>query len=89
MAVTIEGGEKWLSVIGKALTYLCLQHAAAKEPEKLGSVLQQVEFLQGLGMDQNDAAVVAGSSPASVRELKRQHRNKNGKSKSKKNSKRK
>jgi hypothetical protein len=81
VADTIEDEPHWLAVIGKALTYLCLQQARAKEPEKFESVLQQVEFLEGLGMDQDGAAVVAGSTPASVRELRRLKRNKSGKGK--------
>jgi hypothetical protein len=80
----LTGQTKWLEVIGKALTYLCLQQAEAKSPGDFDTVLKKVEFLEGLGMDQADAAVVAGSSPASVNELRRLERNsKNGKSKGK------
>lgn len=62
---------KWLEIIGKALTYLCLQQASTKEPEKFYSVLKRVQFLESLGMTQNDAAAVVGSSAKSVGELRR------------------
>jgi len=75
---------KWLEVIGKALTYLCLQQAATKEPEKFDSVLKRVEFLEALGMTQNDAAAVVGSSAKSVGELRRRTKvSKNGSGKKK------
>ena len=47
----------WLPIIGKALSYLCLQEAQRKEPGKFDSVLKRVKFLQGLGL--NDAGQVA------------------------------
>jgi hypothetical protein len=56
----------WLSVIGKALAFLCLNQAIAKDPEKYKGLLKQVKFLQGLGLSRDDAAHTAGSSPASV-----------------------
>lgn len=61
----------WLSVIGKALAYLCLQEAQRKEPQKFDTVTKRVEFLEGLGLNTDDAAAAAGSSGASVRELRR------------------
>lgn len=64
----------WLSVIGKALAYLCLQEASRKEPNKFDTVNKRVEFLEGLGLNLDDAAAAAGSSGASVRELRRQAR---------------
>ncbi len=66
----------WLPVIGKALAYLCLAKACDDEPEKFDDVLKKFRFLQGIGLSLDDAAVAAGSSPASVRELLRRHRNK-------------
>ena len=76
----------WLPVIGKALAYLCLQEAQRKEPEKFGSVLRRVKFLEGLGLSRAHAAEAAGSSAASVRELHRLtkgRKRKNGKAKKK------
>jgi hypothetical protein len=58
---------EWLPVIGKALAYLCLQEAQRKEPAKFDSVLKRVNFLKGLGLSRDDAAMAAGSSAASVR----------------------
>ena len=79
-----DGQEGWLEVIGKALTYLCLQQAEAKEPAKFDTVLKKVEFLEGLGMSQADAALVAGSSTDSVAELRRREKKgKNGNAKKK------
>jgi len=67
--VTTDASAAWLSVIGKALAYLCLQEAQRNEPEKFDSVLEKVKFLQSLGLSRDDAAHAAGSSPASVRVL--------------------
>jgi hypothetical protein len=68
----------WLPVIGKALAYLCLQEAQKKEPEKFDTVLKRVKFLQGLGLNQSDAAYAAGSSAASVQVLHSQAKSKKG-----------
>jgi DNA-directed RNA polymerase specialized sigma24 family protein len=76
----------WLSVIGKALAYLCLSKAVEQEPEKYKrNLLTKVKFLQGLGLSQKDAAEAAGSSAASVKELhyRRRKKAKNGKAKKK------
>ena len=64
----------WLPVIGKALAYLCMK--AAEKEEGFDGVLDRVEFLEGLGLPPVDAAVAAGSSKASVDELRRLQRNK-------------
>lgn len=75
----------WLPVIGKALAYICLQEAQRKEPEKFESVLQRVEFLEGLGLTRDHAAQAVGSSAKSVSELHRREkkRKKNGTNKKK------
>jgi hypothetical protein len=69
MAEDHSAEAKWLPVIGKALAYLCLSAAEEKQPDKYKQVLQRVKFLQGLGLNQADAAGAAGSSAASVAEL--------------------
>jgi hypothetical protein len=74
----------WLPVIGRTLAYVCM-----KEPErtkKFESVLDRVAFLEALGLPPADAAGAAGSSKASVDELRRQQRNRkpNGKKAAKK-----
>ena len=75
----------WLPVIGKALAYLCMKSAEAEE--KFKTMLDRVDFLQDLGMPAADAAKTAGSTKASVDELRRLERNKralrNGKAKKK------
>jgi hypothetical protein len=86
MAQQSDEQARWLSVIGKALAYLCLQQAATKEPKKFDSVLKRVEFLEGLGLSRDHAAEAAGSSAASVRELHRLRKSgkaKHGKGKTK------
>ncbi len=88
MADTDNAQSTWLPVIGRALANLCLQEVLKREPAKYDSMLKRVKFLQGLGLNRNDAAEVAGSSPASVRELQsrqtRRKKRKNGKGKKKK-----
>ncbi len=75
----------WFPVIGRALAFLCLSRAAEREPGKFEGVLAKVEFLEGLGLSEKNAAEVAGSSIQSVRELRRQRKKvKNGKGKDKK-----
>lgn len=76
----------WLPVIGKSLAYLCLSHAVKEHPVKLKEVLPKVEFLEALGVPTKDAAHAAGSTAASVAELRRLAKNRkvNGKKGSKK-----
>lgn len=54
----VDGG-LWLSVIGKALAYLCLDRARERDPSKFGDVLNKVDFLLGLGLPKKDAAEAA------------------------------
>lgn len=85
-----ESGEKqakWLEIIAKASCYLCLNQAMPGEK----SVLRKVDFLEKLGLNTADAARVAGSTSASVAELRRQAKNKekkNGKPQKKKKTRR-
>lgn len=69
-----DGFDRWLPVIGKSLAFLCLREAMRSDPNKFDSVLAKVRFLEGLGLDRNDAAEAAGSSAESVRELHRRSR---------------
>jgi hypothetical protein len=57
----------WLPVIGRSLAYLCLDIARQREPDRFKEVLDKVEFLEGLGLPQADAAEAAGSTAESVR----------------------
>lgn len=78
----------WLPVIGKALAYLCLKDA--EKVRKFNGVLERVDFLEAMGLPAADAATAAGSSKASVDELRRLARNKKvrGKNGAKKKSRR-
>jgi hypothetical protein len=66
----------WLAVIGRTLSYLCLEHARKEAPEKFNTVRKKVDFLLDMGLPKDTAAYVAGSTPASVAELERQGGNK-------------
>jgi hypothetical protein len=68
----------WMAVIGRALSYLCLEHARKETPGKFDTVQKKVDFLLDMGLPKDAAAYVAGSSPASVAELARQQRAKKG-----------
>jgi hypothetical protein len=74
----------WLPVIGRTLAYLCMKEA--ERANQFDGVLDRVAFLEALGLPPADAASAAGSSKASVDELRRRQRNRraNGK-KAKKN----
>lgn len=66
----------WLPVIGKALAYLCMKSADADGMFK--NLLDKVDFLESLGLPTTDAAKAAGSTKASVDELRRLARKKKG-----------
>lgn len=86
MAEQNDAQEKWLSVIGRALAYLCLQQAEAKKPKQFDSVLKRVKFLESLGLSRHHAAKAAGSSSESVavlHSLQKRRRGKYGKGKKK------
>jgi hypothetical protein len=74
----------WLAVVGRCLSYLCLDQAKTQAPDKFNTVKKKVDFLIGMGLPKKDAAYVAGSTPASVAELTRLENNKGGKGGSKK-----
>jgi hypothetical protein len=59
----------WLAVIGKALAYLCVQDVAKNDPKRVGTLLDKVRFLEGIGVPKNDAALLLGSTAASVATL--------------------
>lgn len=64
----------WLPVIGKSLAFLCMK--VAEKDKKFDGVLDRVDFLEGLSLPPADAAQAAGSTKASVDELRRLARNK-------------
>ena len=59
--------EKTATIIGRSLAFLCLQSTSAKE----GTLLQKAQFLNGLGLEFDDAAEMLGTSAASLKELAR------------------
>jgi hypothetical protein len=67
MAESSDHYATWLPVIGRSLAYLCLDIARRREPGKLKEILNKMEFLEGLGLPQADAAEAAGSTAESVR----------------------
>lgn len=76
MAVKDDAGSAeamWLPVIGRTLAYLCMQEA--ERAKKFDGVIDRVDFLEALGLPPADAASAAGSSKASVDELRRRQRN--------------
>jgi hypothetical protein len=87
MSVKDDGASaesKWLPVIARSLAYLCMKEA--DRTKTFENVLDRVAFLQALGLPLSDAAEAAGSSKASVEELRRRQRNRkaNGKKGTKK-----
>jgi len=85
MAADVPEFATWLPVIGRALARLSLSKATESDRDKFKDVLARVDFLEALGLPAKDAAEAAGSTAASVAELKRLRRKKgNGKTASKK-----
>jgi hypothetical protein len=85
MAAKVE--TDWLAVIGRTLSYLCLEQARKEAPSKFDTVQKKVDFLIEMGLPKDVAAYVAGSSPASVAELARRQRANNGGKRAKKSKK--
>lgn len=84
MAEKVE--TNWLAVVGRALSYLCLEKAKESTPDKFKTVESKVKFLAKMGLPPKDAAYVAGSTPASVAEMTRPGYGKGGKRGTKKRS---
>jgi len=66
-----QENDPWLSVIAKSLASMCLRQAIRDDSKRFEGVLSRVKFLEGLGLPQDAAAEAAGSSAASVTELRR------------------
>ena len=69
----------WLAVIGRTLSYLCLEHAKRDAPSKFDTVQKKVGFLLDMGLPKDAAAYVAGSTPESVAKLATYHAKKGSK----------
>jgi hypothetical protein len=65
---------KWLSVIGRALAYLCMKSEAGEGR----SLQQKAQFLENLGLSRADTASMLSSTTASITELHRRARQKGG-----------
>jgi len=69
------GGAKWLAVIGRALSFLCLAQADLRDK----GVAPQARFLENLGLSRKEAAQLLGTTEASITEmLSRQRRKAKG-----------
>lgn len=71
-----ESDSKWLEVIGKALSYLCVQEFTRSEGEEKPDLVKKVQFLERLGFSTDEAAVMMGSTGNSVKTNMRQRENK-------------
>ena len=71
--MAVKDDTDWLAVIGRTLSYLCLEHAKKEAPDKFDSVQKKVSFLIDMGLPKDAAAYVAGSSPQSVAKLETYH----------------
>ncbi len=62
----------WLPVIGKALSYLCMQNAEMGGKTKA----EKAQFLEGLGLERKDVAQMLSTTYASITELMSQAKKK-------------
>jgi hypothetical protein len=60
----------WSAVTARCLAYLCLKNSSYAN----GSILEQAQFLEKLGLPLEDRAGVVGSTAASLYELSRRDR---------------
>lgn len=66
----IGGSVDWIAVIARSLAYLSLRKAQQDNPKEFENVLAKVEFLEGLGLSQEDAAKAVGSTLNSVQVMR-------------------
>jgi hypothetical protein len=60
-----ENDSLWLGVIGRSLAFLCLKESELRNE----NIATQARFLENLGLPRKDAALLLGTSEASLREL--------------------
>jgi hypothetical protein len=82
--VAHESDSKWLEIIGKALSYLCVQEFSRNETEAKPDLVQKVQFLERLGFTTAEAAVMMGSTANSVKTNLRKRASKKAKTSGKK-----
>ena len=69
---TDDSDLNWMAVIARCLGYLSLKNSEYRDK----SLLEQAKFLEKMGLPLADRAGIIGSTPASLRELSRQARQK-------------
>ena len=60
--------QDWMAVIGRSLAHMAM-HAADIDHK---TISERAAFLENLGLNRKEIAVMVGSSPASIAELLRQ-----------------
>lgn len=60
----------WMAVIARCLAYLSLRQAQIERPQDFQGVLEKVNFLEGLGLPQEEAALAVGSTLNSVQVMR-------------------
>jgi hypothetical protein len=68
----------WLSVIGKALAFLCVQEIAKNDPKRVPDLPAKVKFLEEMGLPTKDAAQLMGTTANSVKTNLRQREKSKG-----------
>jgi len=58
----------WQAIIGRSLAFLCLHYGELRT----ATLLEQAEFLARLGLPRKEAAVLLGTTDASLAEMARQ-----------------
>jgi hypothetical protein len=66
MSKDSEKEVNWNAVIGRSLAYLSLKNSDLKE----ATLVDQAEFLRGLGLPVKECAAILGSSEASINQLR-------------------
>lgn len=69
-----EVDQGWLAVIGRALAFLCLEHADLRDK----GLVPQAQLLEKLGLSRREAAALLDTTDRSLTELYRQHRVRSG-----------
>ena len=57
--------ERWLGVIGRALAYASVQSPNIKDK----SLAERASFLEALGLERSDVAVLLGATPKTITEV--------------------
>jgi hypothetical protein len=74
----------WLSIIGKALAFLCVQEVSRSDPKRVPDLPAKVKFLEGIGLPTSEAAALLGTTANSVKTNLRQREKTKGGTRAKK-----